>query len=363
MALQSSGAISLNDINIEFARGSGTTISLNQLYRGGGIVGPNNTNVPTSGAISLSNFYGATRRTTASYTYNSSVANAVLNSSNVPGYVAGVTDLTVYIPSGVALYANIATEPGFKIGAFSTGDTIRIENSGTIAGKGGNGGGLGGFANGNMASPAALDLSPTNASVTVINSATGKIHGGGGGGGAGRSISVGYPYGYGYAYTRVAGGGGGGGGGYSGGTAGAVLGVSDGPGPSNYYSSGGAGSAGASDDTNTTAGGAGGSGAYGHWNSVSPNFYVRGGGGGAGGAKGAAGTDGYNAEFSGQDWGITGAAAAGVTQTIPYTGTPVLIGTQYNAGTGYPGGNAIKGTGKLASPVSNSGSILGPQVA
>ena len=361
MALQSSGAISLNDINIEFARGSGTSVSLSQLYRGGGIVGPNNTNVPTSGAISLSNFYGALRRTTASYTYNTNVANAVLNSSSIPGYVSGVTDLTINIPAGVVLYSSVATSPGLQIGAFAAGDTITIQNYGTIAGMGGNGGGFGGYPGGNMASYAALDLTPTNASVTVNNYSTGKIHGGGGGGGAGRSISISYPYGYSYATTRVAGGGGGGGAGYAAGSGGPALGVSDGYGPSNYYFNAAAGSNGTTGDSNTATGGAGGTGAYGHWYGVSPNYYIRGGGGGAGGAKGAAGSSGNNAEFSGQDWGTAGAISSG-PQSIPYTPGGVVT-PQYDAGSGYPGGNAIRGTGKLASPVSNSGSILGPQVA
>lgn len=58
--LQTSGAISLENIRAEF--GGGYPIQLSQYYRGGGLV-PNigaNSNVPTSGAISLSNFYGAT---------------------------------------------------------------------------------------------------------------------------------------------------------------------------------------------------------------------------------------------------------------------------------------------------------------
>lgn len=58
MVLQSSGAISLNDIQNEF--GGANPIGLNEYYRGGSYV-PNitaNNSIPTSGAISLSNFYG-----------------------------------------------------------------------------------------------------------------------------------------------------------------------------------------------------------------------------------------------------------------------------------------------------------------
>jgi hypothetical protein len=59
MTLQSSGPISLGDIGTEF--NSPSPRSLSQFYRGGGKV-PNtvgNAAVPTSGQISLSNFYGA----------------------------------------------------------------------------------------------------------------------------------------------------------------------------------------------------------------------------------------------------------------------------------------------------------------
>lgn len=59
MALQTSGAISLLNIATEF--GGTSPHSLSEYYRGGGLVPntPANTNVPTSGVISLSNFYGA----------------------------------------------------------------------------------------------------------------------------------------------------------------------------------------------------------------------------------------------------------------------------------------------------------------
>jgi hypothetical protein len=60
MALQTSGAISLLNLQTEF--GGANPIGLNEYYRGGAYV-PNisqNNNVPTGGSIALSNFYGAT---------------------------------------------------------------------------------------------------------------------------------------------------------------------------------------------------------------------------------------------------------------------------------------------------------------
>lgn len=57
MALPSSGVIRLTDIQTEF--GGSNPIGLDEYYRNGSYVSSNNTNVPTSGAISLSNFYNS----------------------------------------------------------------------------------------------------------------------------------------------------------------------------------------------------------------------------------------------------------------------------------------------------------------
>ena len=59
MALPSSGTLSINDIVGEF--GGSAPHSLSEYYRGGNFV-PNsslNSNIPTSGQIKISNFYGA----------------------------------------------------------------------------------------------------------------------------------------------------------------------------------------------------------------------------------------------------------------------------------------------------------------
>ena len=55
MTLPSSGTISISQIATEF--GDDGTHSLSEYYRGGSYVTANNTNVPTSGAIALSDFY------------------------------------------------------------------------------------------------------------------------------------------------------------------------------------------------------------------------------------------------------------------------------------------------------------------
>ena len=59
MTLPSSGTITLAQIQAEF--GGSSPIRLSEYYRNGAYVTSNNTSVPTSGTISVSNFYGAVR--------------------------------------------------------------------------------------------------------------------------------------------------------------------------------------------------------------------------------------------------------------------------------------------------------------
>jgi len=66
MALQSSGTITIQDIADEF--GGIAPHSLSEYYRNGVYVGSNNTGVPTSGTISLSDFYGASAATVVTVT-------------------------------------------------------------------------------------------------------------------------------------------------------------------------------------------------------------------------------------------------------------------------------------------------------
>lgn len=56
MALQSSGAISLLDIQNEF--GGSNPIGINEYYRGGAYVPSSQTSIPTSGTIDFADFYG-----------------------------------------------------------------------------------------------------------------------------------------------------------------------------------------------------------------------------------------------------------------------------------------------------------------
>lgn len=58
MALQASGTISLSQIQTEF--GGSNPVSMSEYYRNGSYTTSNNTGVPTSGTISVSQFYSTT---------------------------------------------------------------------------------------------------------------------------------------------------------------------------------------------------------------------------------------------------------------------------------------------------------------
>ena len=140
MALPSSGILKLSNLATEFQ--DTVPYKLSDYYRGGALV-PDasvNNNVPTSGAIRLSNFYGATERIEVTITIASNTTNYTLNTSAVPGYVAGVMDITFVVNSGVSLFSTSTATPALSITGFTAGDFIAIYNNGIIYGAGGAGG-------------------------------------------------------------------------------------------------------------------------------------------------------------------------------------------------------------------------------
>jgi hypothetical protein len=182
MALPASGPLSLAQIQGEF--GGSNPISMSEYYRGGGFVTNNNTSVPTSGTIAVSNFYGTVRRIFIPITISSSTYNFDVYANRGGSYVAGISDLQVTVNGGVRVgststgaYAMLVTS------SFAAGDTVTIVNNGVIQGMGGNGAdsvlgavdGGPGFG----AGPALYINRPT----TIQNNSI--IAGGGGGGGAG----------------------------------------------------------------------------------------------------------------------------------------------------------------------------------
>lgn len=322
MALASSGTMSIGgstanrSINVEFGRSATATTSMSQLYRGGGIITTNNTSVPTSGAISISNFYGATNRVPISYTFSANTANASLNVTTISGYTAGASDITITVNAGVYLYSTSTATPGLTLTGGTAGDTITLVNQGYIMGQGGNGGNS--VSSGAAGGPA-LSLSFN----TTINNTYATAYIGGGGGGGGGSFSGGgggAGGGTGGTGERAGGGGGGlGGSGGNGGGASSTGGIGGGAG-------GGGGSWGGPKGLDGGGGGGG---------RIFPG--VGGGGGGAGGSANNAGGAGTIPESSGGGggWGASGG------------------GTGYGGGGG-AGGKAVALNGRTVTWVSGN---------
>jgi hypothetical protein len=320
-----SGAISVSAIQAAF--GLSGALGLNALYRGGSIVpnGPaQNAAVPTSGAISFGNLYGATDvAAPAGYSFSATISANTLNYDVATAASAAGWNGTE------ALFASITINAGVVVGSSSTGayaftipslpanSTVLLICNGTIVGMGG-AGGTGGTANygqttnlgltgGASGGPGLLCQFPTTLQ------GAGVIGGGGGGGGGGQGW-------YGLQTVKI----------------GNVV--------NTYYYANGGGGGGAGAGSNVGAVGAGG--AYGRGTlSGSVDFSGSNGGpGGAasttgGGAGGAAGTTGGGTAVNGAAGGAIGAAGAAATDG------------------GGPAGLAINGNGNIS--FQWSGSVRG----
>jgi hypothetical protein len=310
MALPTSGPLTLANIQTEF--GGTNPISLSEYYAGGGLV-PAGTSgtygaVPSSGTISIQNFYGTQNRVALSVTYASSTANASLNLSGISGYIAGISDITVTVNSGVYLYATSTGSAGLGISGGTTGDTLTIVNNGFIIGQGGNG---------YYARPSVIQATSGGPALSIpinatINNTNGSAYiAGGGGGGAGRS-----------GYTGAGGGGAG----------------------------GGAGGNGDNGTTNGAAGGGGGGlGAVGGNGAASTNTTAASGGGSGGGGSG----QGNNAKGTNSNSGGGG----GGGRILPGSGGAGGVGSGYTRGNGGAGGsaNAVGANGTVTSITSGAG--------
>ena len=280
MALPGSGAISLSEIQTEFT--GSNPISISEYYRGVGVT-DNNTGVPTSGAISLANFYGAVRQFAFTIGSNLSTPQNLRTLAIAAGWDGAAP---VVATNSAIISSNTTGSPALTInGSFPAGVTLL--NTGTIVGMGGAGnGGVGGIS--------------LTASVAISINNSGTLAGGGGGGGYGTPGGTGGNLG-GY---------GGGGGGRSGLT----------------NSSGGAGQGGV-----VFPGGAGGSGTYSAVGAAGGAGYPPyGGGGGAGGTWGAAGATGINGSDPVWNSPQAGAAGGAAVSGNSYV-TWVATGTRYGS--------------------------------
>lgn len=260
MALPVSGAISLNDVNVELGNTATAQIDMNSAAVRGlfGIA---------SGAISMSDGYGKSSQ--FSFSITSNVNNANLATLATAAGWDGTSELIATLNSGVYCSSTVTSTPALTInGSFPGG--VTFTNNGTIVGMGGRGGNpANAYPNNGLAGGLALLV---QSAVSITNN--GVIAGGGGGGGAGGRDQ------------RVVG-------------------------KSSYYFGGGGGGGGRSSLTNS-AGGA--SSTAGPWAASQPGGVGTINGAGAGGtgqtSSGFTGPTGGN----GGNWGATGATgAAGTT--------------------------------------------------
>ena len=181
-ALQSSGAISFQDIESEYNPGTNfPSRALTEFYLGGSFVRANAGNnsstnlsagVPASGAISLNDFYGKERafRKTYSSTATNQSADSVFGDDFEVDYPKQIV-----VDSSQTVGSTSTSNAALTIESNGVG-SISITNNGSIEGAGGAAGAAGGNA---------LEVAGSVA-VTLVNNGTIKAGGGGGGtGGAG----------------------------------------------------------------------------------------------------------------------------------------------------------------------------------
>ena len=174
MALQSSGLIKLSDVQTEF--GGSNPINMSEYYREGSYVTTNNTNVPTSGVIALSQFYSTVAQFSLTISTNYSTPQDLRSLAVAAGW--DENDYLVVTNDGIISSNTTGTAALTISGSFPNG--VLFINNGTVVGMGGRGGPAGGVG---LPGGDALLVSST---VSVNN--TGTIAGGGGGGGSSGSF-------------------------------------------------------------------------------------------------------------------------------------------------------------------------------
>ena len=273
MALPASGAISLNQVNVELGLSGTAQISLNDsvvrvLFD------------VASGQISMSNGYGKADQ--FAFSIASSQTNANLRTLAVNAGWDQSTKVVATINSGVVMTSNTVGTPGLTInGAWPSG--IELVNNGTIVGRGGNAG-SGGNNGGNGSAGSAGGLALTiSVAASIRNNNTIAGGGGGGGGGGGFSSTGGTPKDP--TYFRYGGGGGGGGRSSLTNSSGGARGTGNAPGApgaaGTFNSQGGGGTGGTGASTRGGSGGTWGAGGGAGFRYSNGGF---GGGGGGGGA-------------------------------------------------------------------------------
>ena len=195
MALQTSGAISLNDIHVEAGGTSGTTCSMNDPdIRGLTAAAGRTINSTQNGNTDFADYYGASAEVslpTSGSTVNGQVQLKEISASS---YIS--SGGTLRIPSSMWVWSDDRT-----VAALTVDIPCTIINDGKIIGKGGRGGsGLrwanypppttsaynSGYSNNTVGngSDGGPAINVTSSGVTIVNSSGAYIAGGGGGGGS-----------------------------------------------------------------------------------------------------------------------------------------------------------------------------------
>jgi hypothetical protein len=167
--------ISLANIQSEF--GGSNPIGLGEYYRNGAYVGSNNTNVPTSGPIKLSDFFCAVNEIVRYITATSTNVNA--SSYFTAGEWSSSAPKRLVINSGVTVGATDTSNYALNIPS-GFGGTFKLDNNGSIQGAGG-------FGSGNSNGGNAIFA---GSAVSINN--LGTIYAGGGSGGTGGDGGQGY---------------------------------------------------------------------------------------------------------------------------------------------------------------------------
>ena len=178
MTLAASGTISASDLRTEFVGGSGA-VDMASYYRGANTNvranAGNNTatnlaaGVPTSGAISFSNFYSQAKGWQKTFSSNATQQSG----TGIFGDDYSVDyPKTIVINAGVTVYSTASGTPAINLATGGSG-TITVTNNGNIYGQGG-------AANSDGGTALKADVA-----ITLNNNSGANLKGGGGGGGNG----------------------------------------------------------------------------------------------------------------------------------------------------------------------------------
>jgi hypothetical protein len=178
MTLAASGTISASDLRTEFVGGSGA-VDMASYYRGANTNvrsnAGNNTatnlaaGVPTSGAISFSNFYSQAKGWQKTFSSNATQQSG----TGIFGDDYSVDyPKTIVVNAGVTVYSTASGTPAINLATGGSG-TITVTNNGNIYGQGG-------AANSDGGTALKADVA-----ITLNNNSGANLKGGGGGGGNG----------------------------------------------------------------------------------------------------------------------------------------------------------------------------------